>query len=241
VTATISERAVQTKGLGGTPRYRTQVRINEPSNFAGSRGSLSSNEQVVELLPGDKVKMVISLKPSYRSDEDFSATLKHILSVSKSNAVDYLSALRDTFSSALIGVTPDAAALVSGLAIGDDSKLSEKTKNDFKIVSLTHLSAVSGANCAIVLAGVVGFVWKAPWDRFFKAIFPEDQAVLATLSPEDKIEFQSIENDWGNLLVIPAKYLRDKGIWYKFSDSLNADIKEYGDRWDVIQINQIQT
>jgi hypothetical protein len=87
----------------------------------------------------------------------------------------------------------------------------------------------------IVLAGVVGFVWKAPWDRFFKAIFPEDQAVLATLSPEDKIEFQSIENDWGNLLVIPAKYLRDKGIWYKFSDSLNADIKEYGDRWDAFR------
>ena len=168
VTATISERAVQTKGIRGTPRYRTQVRINEPSNFAGSHGSLSSNEQVFELLPGDKVKMVISLKPSYRSDEDFSATLKHILSVSKSNAVDYLDALRGSFSSALSGVTPDAAALVSGLAIGDDSKLSEKTKQDFKVVSLTHLSAVSGANCAIVLAGVALLLNRLPVKRLLR-------------------------------------------------------------------------
>ena len=189
MTATISERAVQTKGLGGTPRYRTQVRIIEPSNLAGSHGSLSSNEQVVELLPGDKVKMVISLKPSYRSDEDFSATLKHILSVSKSNAVDYLSALRDIFSSALIGVTPDAAALVSGLAIGDDSKLSEKTKNDFKIVSLTHLSAVSGANCAIVLAGVALLLNRLPVKRLVRLALSFGAIVLylGLVGPEPSV------------------------------------------------------
>ena len=90
-----------------------------------------------------------------------------------------------------------------------------------------------GILAPIVLAGVAGFVWKAPWDRLFKAIFPADQEVLTTLSPEDLQEFRSIENDWNNLLVVPAKYLRDKGIWYKFSDSLNGDIKEYGDRWEA--------
>ena len=90
-----------------------------------------------------------------------------------------------------------------------------------------------GILAPIVLAGVAGFVWKAPWDRLFKAIFPPDQEVLTTLSPEDLQEYRSIENDWNNLLVVPAKYLRDKGIWYKFSDSLNADIAEYGARWDA--------
>jgi competence protein ComEC len=50
------------------------------------------------------------------------------------------------------GVTPDSAGLVAGLSIGDTSLLTQKLIDDFKILSLTHLTAVSGTNCAIVLA-----------------------------------------------------------------------------------------
>jgi competence protein ComEC len=57
---------------------------------------------------------------------------------------------------------------VAGLAIGDDSRLSEQTKNDFKVVSLTHLSAVSGANCAIVLAGVALLLNLLPLKRLIR-------------------------------------------------------------------------
>ncbi len=53
------------------------------------------------------------------------------------------------------GVSSDARALVLGLSIGDDSALSAKTSDRLKVLSLTHLSAVSGANCAIVLGGVL--------------------------------------------------------------------------------------
>ncbi len=55
---------------------------------------------------------------------------------------------------AAAGVTPDAKALVLGLAIGDDSQLSQASATAFKTVSLTHLSAVSGANCAILVAAI---------------------------------------------------------------------------------------
>ena len=53
-----------------------------------------------------------------------------------------------------VGVSADARALVLGLATGDDSLLSDSLQTAMKTVSLTHLTAVSGANCAIVVASV---------------------------------------------------------------------------------------
>jgi len=52
------------------------------------------------------------------------------------------------------GVTPDATALVGGLAIGERELLSPEMAQNMKTLSLTHLVAVSGANLAIIM-GVV--------------------------------------------------------------------------------------
>lgn len=54
----------------------------------------------------------------------------------------------------LSGVSTDAKALVAGLTYGDDSGLSIELVDAMKTLSLTHLTAVSGANCAIVVAAV---------------------------------------------------------------------------------------
>lgn len=62
--------------------------------------------------------------------------------------------VKDAFISHLGGVSLDAKALVAGLAIGDKSSLSLGTTESMKTVSLTHLTAVSGANCAIVVGSV---------------------------------------------------------------------------------------
>jgi competence protein ComEC len=64
------------------------------------------------------------------------------------------SELRRAFVATTAGLNPDAAALVIGLTIGDDSSLSETIKSRMKTLSLTHLTAVSGANCAIVVGAV---------------------------------------------------------------------------------------
>ena len=189
VTAVINDPPVQVKGLGATPRFRSKITLVEPSGFSGFHGSLSSGDQLSEVKPGDRVRMVLSLRPAFRSDENFSATLKHVSGIQKSNNVDYLASIRASFLDSLNGVTPDAAALVAGLAIGDDSKLSEQTKNDFKVVSLTHLSAVSGANCAIVLAGVALLLNLLPVKRMvrlglsFGAIF----LYLGLVGPEPSV------------------------------------------------------
>lgn len=62
--------------------------------------------------------------------------------------------LRRLSQVANVGVSPDAQALTLGLAIGDSSQASQQLIADMKIVSLTHLVAVSGANCAIVVGAV---------------------------------------------------------------------------------------
>nr|WP_296068112.1 ComEC/Rec2 family competence protein [uncultured Actinoplanes sp.] len=50
----------------------------------------------------------------------------------------------------------DAGGLLPGLIVGDTSRLDPALEEDFRTTGMTHLTAVSGSNCAIVL-GVVLF------------------------------------------------------------------------------------
>ncbi len=52
----------------------------------------------------------------------------------------------------------DAGALIPGMVIGDTAKQSSDFKNDMRRAGLTHLTAVSGANFAIVSAFVLWFM-----------------------------------------------------------------------------------
>ena len=60
--------------------------------------------------------------------------------------------LRGGFADAARGLGGDGAALVPGLATGDTSAVGEELDAAMKASSLSHLTAVSGANCAIVTA-----------------------------------------------------------------------------------------
>ena len=60
-------------------------------------------------------------------------------------------AVRRDFRSAASGLPGDGGALLPGLAIGDTSSVSATLDDAMKTASLSHLTAVSGANCAIVV------------------------------------------------------------------------------------------
>lgn len=68
--------------------------------------------------------------------------------------LDFMKSIRELVSQSVRGVSSDAAALVLGLAVGDDGLVSSSLKQAMKTTSLTHLMAVSGANCAIVIGAV---------------------------------------------------------------------------------------
>lgn len=60
--------------------------------------------------------------------------------------------LRATFSAAAGDLPGDGGALLPGLAIGDTSAVSDSLDSAMKLTSLSHLTAVSGANCAVIIA-----------------------------------------------------------------------------------------
>lgn len=66
--------------------------------------------------------------------------------------------LRAEFSDWSTRLPGDGGSLLPGLAIGDTSAVSESLRSAMVESSLSHLTAVSGANCALVVAGVVGLL-----------------------------------------------------------------------------------
>ena len=77
-------------------------------------------------------------------------------------------AMRTGLTSALAHVPDSPGALVAGLSIGDDSALPADTARDLQSAGLSHLSAVSGGNVAIVLGlvlGLAGLMRLTLWSR----------------------------------------------------------------------------
>lgn len=68
-------------------------------------------------------------------------------------------ALRQSLVAAAAGLPGGGGELVPGLAVGDTSAVSGETDAQMKASSLSHLTAVSGANCALVVG--IGYLLAA--------------------------------------------------------------------------------
>lgn len=67
----------------------------------------------------------------------------------------WASGTREAFRQSTAGLPGDGAELLAGLAIGDDTGVSEGLRQAMTVSGLTHLTAVSGANCAVVVTAVM--------------------------------------------------------------------------------------
>ncbi|SNS64269.1 competence protein ComEC [Geodermatophilus saharensis] len=79
--------------------------------------------------------------------------------------------LRDGLSGSAARVldAPDAG-LLPGLVVGDTREMDPVLTEDFRLAGLSHLTAVSGANVAIVLAGVLAPLRRRAVDRRVQAL-----------------------------------------------------------------------
>ena len=86
--------------------------------------------------------------------------------------------VRQNLTSALARTGGDAVALVAGMTTGDDSGLGTAATESMRAAGLSHLTAVSGANLAIVTGAVL---WLARWLRMPRraAVVPASAAMLA--------------------------------------------------------------
>ncbi|MFD1722192.1 ComEC/Rec2 family competence protein [Amnibacterium endophyticum] len=74
-------------------------------------------------------------------------------------------ALRDRFAALTAGLPGDGGALLPGLAIGDTRRVGRDLLQAMRDASLTHLTAVSGANCAVVVLAVLALGAQARLPR----------------------------------------------------------------------------
>ncbi|GAA1062249.1 ComEC/Rec2 family competence protein [Agromyces bracchium] len=84
--------------------------------------------------------------------------------------------LREGLAEASAGLGGDGGALVPGLAIGDTSRVADDLHAAMTTASLTHLTAVSGANCAIITAAAFWIAGLAGLPRVARVV-----AALAAL------------------------------------------------------------
>lgn len=156
------------EGFEGEPSFGVAVELRKlDGKYASARGYLIYQEQPLER--GQTIDTIAQLREPGRSSRDsFSVRAEAEISVlsDASTGQSFLNNLRGRYVASLSGVTPDAKVLVGGLAIGETSGLSGELAKAMLTVSLTHLVAVSGSNCAIV----VGMVYLiAVWLRFGRA------------------------------------------------------------------------
>jgi len=118
---------------------------------AGASGSIAKTGK--KLVQGDCLAGLVQLSPAKQFERyAFRGRLKSVSGeISHSQQLSYFNSVRDFIG----GFQGDSANLVAGLAVGLDAGLSEQFQRNMKTTGLTHLTAVSGANCAIVL----GLVW----------------------------------------------------------------------------------
>lgn len=139
-----------------TPVYGVAVflvSINQQS--AAGRGYLIFDGQ--ELVRGVTVRLDAKLEPAGRNSRDaflVKSNSEIVIVSDPSSSQGFLNQLRAQYVASIAGVTPDAKILVAGLAIGEIAELSKELEEKMRIVSLTHLVAVSGSNCAIVVGMV---------------------------------------------------------------------------------------
>jgi len=87
------------------------------------------------------------------------------------------SGLRRGLVDATAGLPQPAAGLIPGLAVGDTTGVTAELDADMKASSLTHLTAVSGANCALVVGIAFGLAALCGARRGIRVVFG-----LATLA-----------------------------------------------------------
>ena len=149
----------------------------EVSSAAKQRGSGTARSQVI--YPGMKVTALGTVEFNGSTAKLSGATIFPMPApaygagsntVTRPAEEPYLSTLKEQLRTrALDTLDTESAALVLGTAYGDDSLMSSTAREEYKLSGLSHITAVSGANIAIVFLGAYRLVLAIRPYRFASA------------------------------------------------------------------------
>lgn len=119
---------------------------------------LSSETEWLPLLPSQRVRVEGRLRPAEHGD-DVAAVLSGrgapVVLSGPSRVHRAAGHLRAGLRRAVDPLPARERGLLPGLVVGDTSRLAAEVREDFRTVGLTHLTAVSGSNVAIVTGAVL--------------------------------------------------------------------------------------
>ena len=151
----------------------------EASSTAGSaaqqQGSGTARSQAI--YPGMKVTALGTVEFNGSTAKLSGATIfpdsasgAGLNATAQTAAEPYLSTLKEQLRTrALDALGTESAALVLGTAYGDDSLMSSTAREEYKLSGLSHITAVSGANIAIMFLGAYRLVLAVRPYRFASA------------------------------------------------------------------------
>ncbi|WP_308471388.1 ComEC/Rec2 family competence protein [Arthrobacter sp. Y81] len=110
------------------------------------------------VVPGQRIRTTGKLRPPEDGQSQagiLSAGTGPATIVAPSGWQEGPAALRGRFAAAAEWIGGDARGLLPGMVTGDTSFLDEQLQTDMKTVGMTHLTAVSGANCSLILGALL--------------------------------------------------------------------------------------
>lgn len=147
----------------------------EASSAAQQQGSGTARSQVI--YPGMKVTALGTVEFNGSTAKLSGATIfpapaygTGSNTITRATEEPYLSTLKEQLRTrALDTLDTESAALVLGTAYGDDSLMSSTAREEYKLSGLSHITAVSGANIAIVFLAAYRLVLAIRPYRFASA------------------------------------------------------------------------
>lgn len=165
VRALVNERVrvYRRDGSAKSTAQRLEAR-SEAGSAAQQQGSGTARSQVI--YPGMKVTALGTVEFNGSTAKLSGATIfpapadgAGSNATAQTAAEPYLSTLKEQLRTrALETLGTESAALVLGTAYGDDSLMSSTAREEYKLSGLSHITAVSGANIAIVFLGAYRLV-----------------------------------------------------------------------------------
>ncbi len=166
VRALVNERVRVYRCDGPAKSAAQRLEASSAASFSAAKHQGSGTARSQAIYPGMKVTALGTVEFNGSTAKLSGATIfpapaygAGSNAVTRTAAEPYLSKLKEQLRTrALDTLGTESAALVLGTAYGDDSLMSSTAREEYKLSGLSHITAVSGANIAIVFLGAYRLV-----------------------------------------------------------------------------------
>lgn len=180
--------------LGASSRSAAMVRLRlqsvvSPSPAVPSIARVTALGEVTDVRRGDRLAVTGRLAGLPAAEDSQALLLDATVTAraSPSGPTGVIQAVRDRFRDATASLSDQGRGLVPGITIGDDSALPATLLEAMRRTSLGHLTAVSGAHIALVLAAVGVLAARAPTRVRSVALMLALAGLVALVGPEESV------------------------------------------------------